>query len=134
MSLHYVTKKKNQYKERFSLKKLKKSLSRSGASNELIKNVCEEVRALCTDDEVSSTVIHNLALRILKRKSSTIAVNYSLKRGLSELGPSGYPFEVLCGEILKQRGYKTKVGVTLAGAYVTHEVDVLAEKPGRVLM
>lgn len=48
------------------------------------------------------------------------------------MGPTGYPFERLIGALLKEKGYDTKVSVTLAGNCVTHEIDVLAEKDGNV--
>lgn len=134
MSLHYVTKKKNKYRERFSLKKLKRSLLRSGASQALARDICQKIKDCHHCEEISSTALHNHVMRLLRRKKPLIAANYRLKRGISELGPSGYPFEVLCGEILKSRGYKTQVGKTVQGAYVSHEVDVIAKKPNRVLM
>jgi Holliday junction resolvase-like predicted endonuclease len=50
------------------------------------------------------------------------------------MGPTGHPFEKLVGEILKTQGYNVKVAEMVKGHCVTHEVDVVAEKPGRRLM
>lgn len=38
----------------------------------------------------------------------------------------------MIGALLKEKEYDTKVGVTLQGECVTHEIDVLAEKDGNV--
>jgi hypothetical protein len=51
-----------------------------------------------------------------------------------ELGPSGYPFERLMGEILERQGYTVKVGVLLKGECVSHEVDVYAENGDDIIL
>ena len=43
-----------------------------------------------------------------------------------EMGPTGFPFERLIGEIFEKQGYQVQVGQTLEGYCVTHEVDVIA--------
>lgn len=134
MNFRYITKNRNKHKEKYSLSKLKKSLVRSGADNQLIKAIIEEINALYDTESISSNKIHDAAYKILCRKDSVIAANYSLKRGLEKLGPSGYPFEILCGEILKSRGYKTKVGIKVKGQFVTHEIDVYGVKDGQSIM
>ncbi|KKR71461.1 MAG: ATP-cone domain protein, partial [Candidatus Levybacteria bacterium GW2011_GWC2_40_7] len=53
---------------------------------------------------------------------------YSLKRAIMDLGPTGYPFEDYVAEILKTQGFKTKTRSLLMGKCVTHEVDIIAEK------
>lgn len=126
--------KKNKNRHSFDLNKLKKSLVRSGANTDLALKICLEVNNIFNVDEVSSTQIHNYVSKALRKQDPETAINYNLKRGLASLGPSGYPFEVLCAEIFKQWGYQTKVGVTIAGQFVTHEVDVLAVKGGEVIM
>ena len=51
-----------------------------------------------------------------------------MRRAVFELGPSGFPFEKLLGEIFKSKGYDVQVGVILSGQCVTHETDVVARK------
>jgi len=46
------------------------------------------------------------------------------------LGPTGYPFEQLVGELLNNKGYRTQVGIISQGKCVQHELDVVADKPG----
>jgi hypothetical protein len=50
------------------------------------------------------------------------------------MGPSGYPFEKLVGEILASQGFSVKVSQTVPGICVTHEVDVVAIKDKQHIM
>jgi hypothetical protein len=43
-----------------------------------------------------------------------------------QLGPTGFPFEQLIGEIFKHEGFDVQVGVKVDGRCVTHEMDVVA--------
>jgi hypothetical protein len=63
------------------------------------------------------------------KKSKKLAAHYNIKKAIFELGPTGYPFEILCAEIFKTKGFKTQVSVVKSGQYVTHEVDVVATRP-----
>ncbi len=115
--------------ELFSFQKLKKSLERSGASDDVIHSIIKMLSPQLYDG-ISSKEIYKKAFRLLKKSNRTCASKYSLKRAIFELGPTGYPFERLVGAILKHKGYKTKVSVILQGECVSHEIDVLAEKEG----
>ncbi len=119
--------KKSGRKEVFSFDKLKNSLQRSGATDGIINLVIEDIKPEFYDG-ISSKQIYKKAFSLLKKSNRSYASKYSLKRALFDLGPTGYPFERLVSALLKQKGYKTKVGVVLPGEYVTHEIDVLAEK------
>lgn len=110
----------------FSEKKLAESLRRSGASEAQIDFVIDQMKDKIVPG-MSTKKIHRIAFSILKKSSPHIAARYHLKKGIMELGPSGYPFEKFIGAIIEQQGYKTSVGVVLAGQCVNHEVDVVAE-------
>lgn len=111
----------------FSVDKLKKSLQNSGASSHEVEKIITDITPELYN-EISTKFIYKKAFSLLKKHNRTSASKYSLKRAIFELGPTGYPFEKLIGAILKQKGYKTKVGEILNGEYITHEIDVLAEK------
>jgi Holliday junction resolvase len=123
--------KKSGEKEMFSFDKLKKSLQRSGASIENIEHITKTIKPQIYDG-MTSKEIYKKAYSLLKKINRTCASKYSLKKALFELGPTGYPFERLVSALLKDRGYKTEVSVVLQGECVTHEVDVLAEKAGKM--
>jgi hypothetical protein len=121
--------KKSGEKEVFSFTKLKKSLQRSGASIDNIELIIDTIKPQLYDG-ITSKEIYRKAFSLLKKSNRTCASKYSLKRALFELGPTGYPFERLVSALLKDKGYKSEVGVILQGVCVTHEIDVLAEKGG----
>ncbi|WP_457616507.1 ATP cone domain-containing protein [Lutibacter sp.] len=113
--------------EPFSFQKLRDSLQRSGASLKEIDKVIEYIKPKLYDG-ITTKEIYSRAFSILKKYNKLHASKFSLKKAIFDLGPTGYPFERLVGALLKQKGFKTKVGVILPGKCVTHEIDVLAEK------
>jgi Holliday junction resolvase-like predicted endonuclease len=124
-------KKKTEETEPFSIKKLSKSLQSCGASKNEVETILNKMQPSIYDG-ISSNEIYKKAFSLLKKHNKVFASRYSLKRALFDLGPTGFPFERLVGALLKEKGYKTKVGVILNGECVTHEIDVLAEKDGNV--
>ncbi len=115
--------------ELFDVEKLKTSLRRSKASEDEIDEIAKNIVQILYDG-MPSKEIYKKAFAMLKKQNRTSASKYSLKRAILDLGPTGFPFERLVGALLKNRGYKTQIGVILQGECVTHEVDVLAEKDG----
>ncbi len=114
---------------RFSLTKLRRSLHRSGADENLVNQIVDQVR-----DElyqgITTKEIYNRAFTLLKKKKSVFASKYKLKKAIYELGPTGFPFEKFVAAILQYSGYTTEVGKIMQGNCVTHEVDVIANKNG----
>lgn len=117
----------------FSVGKLRLSLLKSGADEEQADEVIRQLVPELTPG-ISTKKIYRKAFAILKRISSTAAARYSLKQGIMELGPSGFPFEKFVAEILRAQGYLTEIGVFIDGHCVRHEIDVLAVKDGRRVM
>ena len=120
-------------KAKFSVDKLRASLSRSGADDKAVQEIIDTVR-----DElyqgISTKEIYNRAFGLLKNKKSIFASKYKLKKAIYELGPTGFPFERFIAALLKYSGYETSVGVILQGKCVSHEVDVLANKNGQKIV
>ena len=88
---------------------------------------------LCAGPKTTTREIYRLAHARLKRRDDTCGMRYTLKRSLFRLGPTGYPFERYIADIFEDYGYRTKVGVTLRGKCVSHEVDVLAVNSAEVI-
>lgn len=105
--------------------KLKASLMRSGADNNQINQILSEVSSQLYQG-ISTRKIYQIAFNLLKSGTKPFAARYQLKRGIMELGPSGYPFEKFVGEILSHQGYSVQVGQIVKGKCVNHEVDVIA--------
>ncbi len=114
-------------RERFSLRKLERSLKRAGASRSLARRIAEEV----ADDikpGMTTADIYQRAHYLLRQYERGVAVRYSLKRALLDLGPAGYPFEKLVGLLLREYGYKVEINQIVSGKCNSYELDVVAEK------
>ncbi|MGC9472397.1 MAG: restriction endonuclease [Bacteroidales bacterium] len=111
--------------EPFEASKLIQSLQRAGADEKAAQEITGDIKNWLTEG-VSTKKIYARAFRLLRRKNNLHAVRYKLKRALYELGPTGYPFEHLLGEILKRKGYRVEVGKVVGGRCITHEMDVIA--------
>nr|WP_299032324.1 restriction endonuclease [uncultured Tenacibaculum sp.] len=111
----------------FALTKLKKSLKRTGADDEVVASILETVHDELYEG-ITTKEIYNRAFALLKKKKNVFASKYKLKKAIYELGPTGFPFEHFIGAILKYSGYKVAVGEILQGECVQHEVDIVAHK------
>lgn len=112
--------------EEFDLRKLVTSLVRSGAPADIAADISREVAAQIVPS-MTTKQIFRMAKRLLKHYNLATGMRYSLKRAISILGPSGYPFERYVARILKEHGYSVEVGRVIRGYCVSHEVDVLAQ-------
>lgn len=114
-------------REQFSFQKLRRSLVRSGADNETVEMVINHITPELKDG-MKTSAIYKHAFSILKKTKYPVAVRYSLRKAVLELGPSGFPFEKYVAEVLRRKGYTARTGVILPGFCVSHEVDILMEK------
>jgi len=120
--------------EPFSEEKVRNSIRRAGISENIQEEVLAHVK-LKLFENISTKEIYGHIIEFLDKLPEPFSsAKYSLKEGIMELGPTGYPFEDYISEILKSEGYSTKTRQILAGRCVTHEVDVIAEKDGKKIM
>jgi hypothetical protein len=106
-------------------------LSRAKATPEEINLIVETLLPKLYQG-ISTQKIYSEAFRLLTNHSKTHAARYHLKRGIMELGPSGFPFETFIGELFKHQGFSVQVGKILQGKCVSHEIDVIAEKDNQL--
>lgn len=111
--------------ETFDIKKLVNSLIRSGAPADVAEDIAREVATKILPS-MKTKEIFRMSKKLLKHYNLATGMRYSLKKAISVLGPSGYPFEQYVARILKEHGYSVEVGRIIDGYCVTHEVDVLA--------
>ena len=109
----------------FDEEKLKRSLRRSRADEDIIAEVTAKVKTQLYDS-MPTKDIYKLAFSYLKKHSSFSASRYKLKSAILELGPSGFPFEKYIAELLKYKNYTTEVGTIVQGHCVSHEIDIIA--------
>ena len=115
--------------EAFNPEKLKRSLRRSGASREEIRDIATQIETGLKDG-MKTQEIYREAFALLREGATPTAARYSLRRALFGLGPTGFPFEDFLARLFAIEGYQTKTRVTLAGKCTEHEVDVAAYKDG----
>jgi len=112
-------------KELFDVRKLEASLVRAGASKSSVDliadHILKEVR-----DGMSTGEIYAHAFSLLRRYEKPVALKYSVRRAVMELGPSGFPFEKFIAELFKARGFKSETNLLAKGRCVEHEIDVMA--------
>jgi hypothetical protein len=117
----------------FSESKLKNSMKRAGASKDQINEIIAKV-SQCLYQDIPTKKIYGIAFSLLRKSARHVAAKYHLKKAIMELGPSGFPFEKYVGEILRYQGYEVRIGETVKGKCVSHEIDVIAEKDQKYFM
>lgn len=120
--------KANGDKEQFSEEKLRNSIKRAGIPQDIQNKVIKHVESKLYENIPTAEVYKHLT-DFLGKDQAHFRAKYSLKQAIMDLGPTGYPFEDFVSEILKAKGYETKVRSILTGRCVNHEIDVIAEKP-----
>lgn len=118
--------------ELFSVEKFQRSLRKAGAKQEQIEQLTQKVLA---DPLLQTTYdIYRYAYEQLLKQAPPVAARYNLKMALSELGPTGYPFEHFVATIFKEQGFETAIDQTLPGFCVTHEIDIILKKDSKHYM
>lgn len=117
----------------FSPEKLTRALANSGATPNMIDEVVRQVQRKLHDG-ISSKEIYREAFRLLRQMIGSVAARFSLKTAIMELGPTGYPFEHLVGEIFRKQGFVVQKGVIIQGRCVQHEIDVIGQKENQVIL
>lgn len=118
--------------EPFSVHKLQRSIKRSGLPGKSCAKITDEV-ARSVDDGVNTKEIFKKTFKLIESESSIAATHYSLKRAITELGPTGFEFEKYVAKYFQSMGYQTEVGLLLQGNLVKHEIDVKAVKSNQVI-
>jgi len=113
--------------EDFDIRKLTASLIRSGAPEDIASDIAKEVEIQISPSS-STRHIYRVAKKILKQYNHASGMRYSIKRAISSLGPSGYPFEKYFGKILTVYGYTVELNRMIEGYCVQHEVDLVASR------
>lgn len=126
-SKEIIIRKASGEEEVFDIGKLEASLHNAGANRNAIKKVTDGIGHWIYDG-VSTKKLYAKAFSLLRKIQSHSATRYKLKKAIYELGPSGYPFESLIGQIFERLGYTCEVGIVVDGHCLSHEMDVIATK------
>lgn len=109
--------------EEFKIQKLIDSLIRSGASEDVARDIARKVESQIKPS-MRTKHIFRMARKMLRRYSKTADMRYSIKRAIYMLGPAGYQFEKYFAGVLKAYGYSAETNRFLKGYCITHEVDI----------
>jgi len=113
--------------------KLKKALAHSGVGEIEREQIAKMVESRLYEG-ITTRKIYQIAYALLKKQSVRTAGRYKLKNAITELGPTGFPFERFVGKLFESEGYQVETGVIVQGKCVQHEVDVVARKAGEMIM
>lgn len=125
--------KANGEKEIFNPSKLENSLIRSGADHATVDEIVRHVAAELKDG-MSTSQIYKHAFFLLGKKQKPMAMRYSLRRAIMDLGPSGFPFEDFIAHVLREKGFEALTDQMVMGGCVEHEVDVVAWNENKLIM
>lgn len=128
----FITKAGGQ-KELFNEEKLRSSLKRSGATDEAIEDCLAHIEPQLHEG-MTTTEIYKHAFDFLHKWKQPVALRYSIRRAVMELGPTGFPFEQFVAEYFKDQGFETLTDQQVLGACVPHEVDVVAWNADKLIM
>lgn len=124
----YLTKKSGE-PELFDEEKVRKSFLNAGADEKIanltVGSIKENIKNFNKTDD-----IYRHAVKQFKKHQPAVALKYTLKRAMMDLGPTGFIFERYMAKILKEYGFKTEVDRFVKGFCVEHEIDIIAEKDG----
>ncbi len=120
-------------KEEFSEKKLIASIRRAGIPEPLQAETLMHVKTQLHEGIKTSEIYHHI-VEFLTTFHQPYNTKYSLKQGLMDLGPTGYPFEDYLARLFQHLGYQTTTRVTVQGKCITHEIDVVATKGEEKIM
>ncbi len=125
--------KANGEQEAFDILKLEHSLRNARASDELIEKVSKHI-LMELRNGMTTQEIYSKAFSFLHTIERPIAMRYSLKRAVMDLGPSGFPFEQLIARIFKKQGYNVETDKIVNGACAEHEVDIIGYDDKKLIM
>jgi hypothetical protein len=117
----------------FNSEKLRNSLLKSGATTSVVEAILVQIENELFEG-ISTKIIYKKAFSLLKKQSNSHAARYNLRSALLLLGPAGFFFEKYIARIFEAEGCDVKTNVVLQGKCVSHEIDVLFEKGGKIAM
>lgn len=118
-------------KEPYDEAKVRRSIKKTGADDRVTDAVLAYVRKHLKNG-IKTSEIYNMVREQLRASTPWAAARYNLRDAIIRLGPAGFNFEKYVAAVLSAYGYKTETPESYKGACITHEVDVTAEKDGRI--
>ncbi|MFA5754743.1 MAG: hypothetical protein WC909_00035 [Candidatus Paceibacterota bacterium] len=116
----------NGERQSFSANKVYNSALRAGASFSLAKEISLEVEKEAYDGIKTLEIFKKIKER-LRSKDIQLSMRFSLKEGISKLGPEGFLFEEFIIRLLSNYCMEVKSGKIVSGKCSKYEIDFLAD-------
>ena len=107
--------------------KLKQSLLKSGANQEVVDSILQTIQKDIYEG-ISTKQIYKMAFALLKKVANSNAARYNLKEAIRLLGPAGFFFEKYIARLFAAEHYTAQTNLVLQGKCVSHEIDILVKK------
>ena len=120
-------------KELFSWRKVYLSARRVGASKALAQDIASAIEKKAYSGMPTREIFQRIK-DILSKELPQAGIRFNLRRGIRDLGPSGFAFERFAGEIFKHRGYFLTYNQFIKGACIRHEIDFLAAAKKQLIL
>lgn len=117
----------------FNSAKLRASLIKSGATSGVVDAILVQIEKELFEG-ITTKTIYKKAFSLLKKQSDSHAARYNLRSALLQLGPAGFFFEKYIARLFLAEGCEAKTNIILQGKCISHEIDVLFKKEGRIAM
>ena len=113
-------------KQLFSWRKVYRSAKRVGAPSDFARYIADELQKEVQPGWTTLQISHRVR-EILKEKRPASAIKFNLFWAMTQLGPTGYPFEQYMKRIFEALGYKAVTDKWVWGKCIRHNVDFIAE-------
>jgi len=113
--------------EPFSFKKVYRSARNAGATREIAFEIARQIEKEAFDG-ISTAQIFKRVFELLAEKSPQAAIKFNLKKAMTKLGPTGFPFEKFVARIFEVKGFVVSTNQIVAGCCINYEIDFLAKK------
>ena len=117
----------------FEVGKLNTSLLKAGASQKMREKIVQHIGGEIQNGMSTADIYHH-AFELLHKVEQPVAVRYSLKRAVAELGPTGFPFEHFIADIFQKKGFETMTDQMVKGRCTEHEMDIVAWTTEKLIM
>ncbi len=117
--------------EEYDSNKIVRTLTRMGAPQHIAEEIAEDLEEQIEEGMTTKT-IYDMAITELESHKEIVEFRRNMKDGLARIG-SGYRFEEYVRLLLQERGYQVSGNVVIQGACVSHEIDGIAEKDGKMV-
>ena len=110
----------------FSEDKYRLSLHKSGATDDQINSILNEIMPQLHDGMSTRDIYAKTHELMRKKKMFSSGGRYHLRQAILDLGPTGFPFEHFIAKVMEAQGFKTLIDQTISGTCIRHEIDVIA--------